>query len=93
LAGCEVTAMQVSRAAAAVDAELAARRATRLPACRYVFLDARYEKVRHGGRLLGVSVALSEAVTWNEFLEREAAAPRYLPSSTAVARHSVQSGG
>ena len=63
LAGVEVSSMQVSRAAAALDTELAAWRAAKLPACRYVYLDARYEKVRHGGRVLDCAVLLAVGVT------------------------------
>lgn len=63
LAGCEVTSMQVSRATAALDTELAAWREAKLPACRYVFLDARYEKVRHGGHVLDCAVLLAVGVT------------------------------
>lgn len=63
LAGVEVTSMQVSRAAAALDTELAAWREAKLPACPYLFLDARYEKVRHGGRVLDCAVLLAVGVT------------------------------
>jgi transposase-like protein len=36
----------------------------------YLILDARYERVREAGRVLGVSVALSEAeVHWRAFLD------------------------
>ncbi len=63
LAGCEVTSMQVSRAAAALDTELSAWREAKLPAYPYLFLDARYEKVRHGGRVLDCAVLLAVGVT------------------------------
>lgn len=63
LAGVEVTSMQVSRAAAALDTELTAWRQAKLPACPYLFLDARYEKVRHGGRVLDCAVLLAVGVT------------------------------
>lgn len=63
LAGVEVTSMQVSRAAAALDTELAAWREAKLPGCAYLFLDARYEKVRHGGRVLDCAVLLAVGVT------------------------------
>jgi len=89
LCGSEVSSSQVSRATAALDAELTAWREAKLPACVYLYLDARYEKVRHGGRVLdcavliavgvsaegkrrvlGVSVALSEAEAhWRSFLQ------------------------
>ncbi len=72
-----------------LDDELEAWRTRPLGEIRYLILDARYEKMRHGGivrdaavlsaigigpderrRVLGVSVALSEAeVHWRAFLE------------------------
>jgi hypothetical protein len=82
-----ISSTQVSRAAEQLDAGLAAWRERPLDETPYVFLDARYERVREGGRLidcavlaavgvtsdgqrrvLGVSVALSEAeVHWRAF--------------------------
>ncbi len=84
-----VSSTQVSRAAEQLDAGLAAWRERPLDETPYVFLDARYERVREGGRLidcavlvavgiiadgrrrvLGVSVALSEAeIHWRAFLD------------------------
>jgi putative transposase len=84
-----VSSTQVSRAAEQLDAGLAAWRERPLDETPYVFLDARYERVREGGRLvdcavlvavgitadgrrrvLGVSVALSEAeIHWRGFLD------------------------
>lgn len=84
-----ISSTQVSRAAGQLDAGLAAWRERPLDETPYVFLDARYERVREGGRLvdcavlvatgitkdghrrvLGVSVALSEAeVHWRAFLD------------------------
>lgn len=84
-----LSSSQVSRAAKLLDDELAAWRNLPLGETRYLILDARYEKMRHGGivrdaavlsavgigpderrRVLGVSVALSEAeVHWRAFLE------------------------
>ena len=78
-----------SRAAKLLDEELEAWRNRPLGEIKYLVLDARYEKMRHGGivrdaavisaigigpderrRVLGVSVALSEAeVHWRAFLE------------------------
>lgn len=83
-----ISSTQVSRAAEQLDAGLAAWRERPLDETPYLFLDARYERVREGGRLvdcavlvatgitkdghrrvLGVSVALSEAeVHWRAFL-------------------------
>ncbi len=84
-----LSSSQVSRATRLLDEELEAWRNRPLGEVRYLFLDARYEKVRIGGvvrdaavlsaigigtdarrRVLGVSVALSEAeVHWRAFLE------------------------
>ena len=84
-----LSSSHVSRAAALLDDELEAWRNRELGEIRYLILDARYEKMRHGGvvrdaavlsaigigpderrRVLGVSVALSEAeVHWRAFLE------------------------
>ncbi len=84
-----LSSSQVSRATRLLDEELEAWRNRPLGEVRYLFLDARYEKVRIGGvvrdaavlsaigigtdarrRVLGVSVALSEAeVHWQAFLE------------------------
>ena len=79
-----LSSAQVSRAARLLDDELEAWRNRPLGEVKYLILDARYEKMRHGGvvrdaavlsaigvgpderrRVLGVSVALSEAeVHW-----------------------------
>lgn len=84
-----LSSSQVSRATRLLDEELQAWRDRPLGEVSYLFLDARYEKMRHGGvvrdvavlsaigigpderrRILGVSVALSEAeVHWRGFLE------------------------
>lgn len=84
-----LSSSQVSRAAKLLDDELEAWRNRPLGQVKYLILDARYEKMRHGGvvrdaavlsaigigpderrRVLGVSVALSEAeVHWRSFLE------------------------
>ena len=84
-----ISSSQVSRAAEALDVGLTAWRERPLGETPYVFLDARYERVREGGhlidcavlvavgvtadgvrRVLGVSVALSEAeVHWRAFLD------------------------
>ncbi|MCG3187992.1 MAG: IS256 family transposase IS406 [Rhodocyclaceae bacterium] len=84
-----VSSTQVSRAAEKLDAGLAAWRERPLDETPYLFLDARYERVREAGqlvdcavlvavgitrdgrrRVLGVSVALSEAeVHWRAFLD------------------------
>jgi transposase-like protein len=60
LCGLEVTSGQVSRAAEALDEELEKWRGRPLGETPYLILDARYEKVRHGGSVVscGVLVAI-----------------------------------
>jgi putative transposase len=59
LCGHSVSSTQVSQCAAALDAELEIWRNRPLGAFAYVYLDARYEKVRQGGRLLDCAVLLA----------------------------------
>jgi transposase-like protein len=62
LCGLEVTSVQVSRATAALDGELTAWRERALPRCTDLVLDARYEKVRHGGAVVDCAVLLAMGV-------------------------------
>ena len=62
LCGFAVTASEVSRAAQALDEQLQAWRERPLGAYAYVYLDARYEKVRHGGLVVDVAVLLAAGV-------------------------------
>lgn len=62
LCGTGVTSMQVSRAAADLDATLQAWRTRPLGACPYLALDARYEKIRHGGVVVDCAVLLALSV-------------------------------
>jgi len=59
LCGIEVSSGEVSRAAQALDETLSAWRERPLEAMPYVYLDARYEKVRHGGQVLDSAVQLA----------------------------------
>jgi len=52
----------VSRAAAELDAELSAWRERPLGRCLYLVLDARYEKVRHGGSVVDCAVLVAMGV-------------------------------
>ena len=52
LCGLEVSSTQVSRAAQELDEHLEAWRIRPLGEVRYLVLDARYEKVRHGGTVV-----------------------------------------
>jgi transposase-like protein len=63
LCGLQVTSTQVSRAAAELDEELAAWRNRPLGEVTYLILDARYEKVRHGGAVVPCAVLTAIGVT------------------------------
>jgi putative transposase len=62
LCGLDVTSSQVSRAAAALDGELTAWRERPLGRCTDLLLDARYEKVRHGGAVRDCAVLVAMGV-------------------------------
>jgi putative transposase len=59
LCGLEVTSGQVSRAAAVLDDELQKWRDRPLGETPYLILDARYEKVRHGGSVVSCAVLVA----------------------------------
>lgn len=59
LCGLEVTTAQVSRAAESLDAELEKWRGRPLGEVPYLILDARYEKVRHGGQVRSCAVLVA----------------------------------
>ncbi len=59
LCGLEVTTAQVSRAAQALDEELEKWRTRPLGETPYLILDARYEKVRHGGQVRSCAVLVA----------------------------------
>ena len=63
LCGLEVNSTQVSRAAALLDEELAAWRNRPLGETPYLILDARYEKIRHGGSVVSCAVLVAIGVT------------------------------
>jgi len=62
LCGHSVSSTQVSQCAAKLDAELESWRQRPLEPCRYVFLDARYEKVRQGGQVIDCAVLIALGV-------------------------------
>ncbi len=62
LCGFEVSSAQVSRAAAELDAVLEAWRTRPLGAYPYVYLDARYEKVRQDGQVRDAAVLIASGV-------------------------------
>lgn len=62
LCGLEVSSTQVSRATRLLDEELNGWRNRPLSEVPYVFLDARYEKIRHGGAVLSCAVLMAFGV-------------------------------
>jgi len=62
LCGLEVSSTQVSRATQLLEEELSAWRDRPLGQYRYLFLDARYEKVRHGGTVISCAVLMAIGV-------------------------------
>jgi transposase-like protein len=62
LCGFEISSTQVSRATAILDEQLIAWRERPLGSFPYVILDARYEKVRHGGRVIDCAVLIALGV-------------------------------
>jgi putative transposase len=62
LCGVEVSAMQVSRAAARLDGVLQEWRERELGEIPYLYLDARYEKVRQSGQVRDAAVLLATGI-------------------------------
>jgi len=62
LCGTAVSSAQVSACAAKLDAELSLWRARPLGSTPYVFIDARYEKVRHDGHFIDCAVLIAMGV-------------------------------
>lgn len=62
MCGLDVTSTQVSRASAELDADLAKWRQRPLGRIPYVFLDARYEKVRQNGNVISCAVLIAIGV-------------------------------
>ncbi|MGH7930280.1 MAG: IS256 family transposase [Candidatus Binatia bacterium] len=56
LCGCEISSSDVSRATSLLDKEFQQWRTRPLGAMKYLVLDARYEKVRHGGSVVDCAV-------------------------------------
>ena len=63
LCGTEISAMQVSRAAAQLDGVLQEWRERPLGQITYLYLDARYEKVREAGQVRDTAVLLATGIT------------------------------
>lgn len=63
LCGFEVSSSQVSRAARLLDEELQQWRNRPLGETPYLIVDARYEKIRHGGSVIDCAVLLAIGIT------------------------------
>jgi putative transposase len=63
LCGIEISAMQVSRATAQLDAVLQEWRERPLGEIAYLYVDARYEKVREAGQVRDAAVLLASGIT------------------------------
>jgi putative transposase len=82
LCGCDVSSTQVSRATAQLDEGLTAWRTRPLGRIRYLYLDARYEKVRQDGRVSDAAVLIAIGV--DEHGQR-----RVLGLSVSLSEHEV----
>ena len=63
LCGLDISSSQVSRATQLLDEELQAWRTRPLGEIPYLILDARYEKVRHGGSVVSLAVLVAIGIT------------------------------
>ena len=63
LCGLNVSSTQVSRATQSLDEELKAWRQRPIGEIPYLILDARYEKVRHGGSVVSCAVLIAVGIT------------------------------
>jgi transposase-like protein len=63
LCGVDVSAMQVSRAAAQLDGVLQEWRERPLGEIAYLYVDARYEKVREAGQVRDAAVLMASGIT------------------------------
>lgn len=62
LCGLEITSAEVSRAAKLLDAELTQWKDRPLGKYKYLFIDARYEKVRQGGCVIDCAVLVAYGI-------------------------------
>lgn len=82
LCGTQLSSMQVSRATQALDESLRAWRTRPLGTTPYVFLDAQYQKVRHGGRVIDCALLIALGVT-------ESGHRQVLGCSVSLSEHEV----
>ena len=69
LCGKEISSTQVSRFAEVLDAEVQKFKERPLGACKYVYLDATYEKVRYEGSVRSLAVLKAVGVNQDGFRE------------------------
>lgn len=62
LCGCQISSTQVSRVAKLLDEEVSQWNRRPLGQIPYLVLDARYEKVRHGGSVLSCAVLMAAGI-------------------------------
>lgn len=62
LCGLEVSSSQVSKASALLDEELKKWRMRPIPSMAHLILDARYEKIRHGGSVISCAVLIAVGI-------------------------------
>jgi len=65
LCGLEISSTEVSRATKLLDKEVEAWRNRKLGFIKYLVLDARYEKIRHGGSVIDCAVLVAIGVAEN----------------------------
>lgn len=65
LCGLEISSSEVSRATKLLDEEVATWRNRKLGIIKYLVLDARYEKIRHGGSVIDCAVLVAIGVSEN----------------------------
>jgi len=65
LCGLEISSTEVSRATKLLDEEVEAWRNRKLGFIKYLVLDARYEKIRHGGSVIDCAVLVAIGVAEN----------------------------
>ena len=82
LCGFEISSMDVSRAASTLDESLSAWRERPLSQYEYLFLDARYEKVRQGGNVLSSAVLIAYGID-------KQGRRRILGTSVSLSEHEV----
>jgi len=93
LCGFDVTSTQVSRATGLLDEELEKWRNRPLDHTPFVQLDARYEKVRHGGSVINCAVLIATGVTFEGQLLGVGRQRLPVRSRGALARFPVLSAG